>query len=189
MKKIFCVFLLILFMAPLSLHAQNLNDQAQSPKTKLEQFVATQGAVIVRGYDEIGSAKGLYKTSINVEADEYTNVSTARKEYGITVEVTGSDKKKDTSYIDYDEIESLIKGIDYLANVDKSTTGFSKFEADYTTRGDLRISTFTMQDKILFAVTSGSSGSVSAYYELSSLPEIRALFQRAKAKIDSSKGK
>lgn len=192
MKKLSCILLFILFVAPISLHAQNLKDKVPSPKTKLEEFSARTGVVIIRGFEEIGSAFGLYSTSIKVEAKEFVNVSTGKREYGITIEVKKEDgryDKESTSYIDYDEIESLINGIDYIAKVDKSKTKFSNFQADYNTKGDFKISTFSTAGKIMVAVSSGHIGSVSAYYNLSSLTEIRALVDKAKAKIDTLKDK
>ena len=192
MKKLSCLFLVLFFVAPLSLHAQNLKDQVSSPKTKLEEFSARTGVVIIRGFEEIGSVYGLYSTSIKVEAKEFVNVSTGKREYGITIEVKKEDgryDKESTSYIDYDEIKSLISGIDYIAKVDKSKTKFSNFQADYNTKGDFKISTFSTSGKIMVAVSSGHIGSVSAYYNLSSLTEIRTLIVKAKAKIDALKAK
>lgn len=192
MKKLSCLFLVVFFVAPLSLHAQNLKDQVPSPKTKLEEFSARTGVVIIRGFEEIGLAYGLYSTSIKVEAKEFVNVSTGKRKYGITIEVKKEDKRYDkesTSYIDYDEIESLISGIDYIAKIDKSRTKFSNFQADYNTKGDFKISTFSTAGKIMVAVSSGHIGKVSAYYNLSSLTEIRTLVQKAKTKIDTLKDK
>ena len=192
MKKLSFLFLVVLFVSPLSLYAQNLKDQVPSPKTKLEEFSARTGTVIIRGFEEIGSVYGLYNTSIKVEAKEFVGVSTGKKEYGITIDVKKEDgryDKENTSYIDYDEIESLIRGIDYIAKVDKSSTKFSNFQADYNTKGNFKISTFSTAQKIMVAISSGCIGQVSAYYNLSSLTEIKTLIEKAKAKIDTLKGK
>jgi hypothetical protein len=62
MKKISCLFIILFLVAPFTLHAQNLKDQVPSPKTKLEEFSARTGAVIIRGFEEIGSVYGLYTT-------------------------------------------------------------------------------------------------------------------------------
>ena len=148
--------------------------------------------VIIRGFEEIGSVYGLYSTSIKVEAKEFVNVSTGKREYGITIKVKKEDgryDKESTSYIDYDEIKSVISGIDYIAEVDKSKTKFSNFQADYNTKGDFKISTFSTSGKIMVAVSSGHIGSVSAYYNLSSLTEIKTLIAKAKTKIDALKAK
>ena len=189
MKKLSFLFLVVFFVSPLSLHAQNLKNQVPSPKTKLEEFSARTGTVIIRGFEEIGSVYGLYNTSIKVEAKEFVGVSTGKKEYGITIEVKKEDgryDKENTSYIDYDEIESLIRGIDYIAKVDKSSTKLSNFQADYNTKGDFKISTFSTAQKIMVAVSSGHIGQVSAYYNLSSLTEIKTLIEKWGGRVDDT---
>lgn len=186
MNKIYCFFIAFIFIAPISLNAQNLKDQGLSPKTKLEEFSARKGTVIVGGLEKIGVVSGRYGTSIKVEAKEFLNVSTGKKEYGITIDVRKREisyTEESTSYIDYDEIESLISGIDYISKVDKTSTRFQNFQADYNTKGDFRISTFSSEEKIMVLVSSGTNGSVKAYFNFSSLSEIRSLIAKAKAKI------
>ena len=91
------------------------SEQATDPskmKTKLEAFVAQDGAVIVQGFSKIGEAKGQYGASVTVESKEFTNASTGNKEYGITVQVQekGRLEREHTSYVDMEEIPSLVKG-------------------------------------------------------------------------------
>ncbi len=75
----------------------------------------------------------------------------------------GNYEKDHTSFIDYDEIDSLIQGIDYISNVKPDVTEFENFQADYSTKGDLEISTFSSNDKLMAAVSSGNIGRVTAY--------------------------
>jgi len=112
-----------------------------------------------------------------------------KKEYGITIQVKkeGRYDKENTSYVDYDEIESLISSINYISKVDKTATKFSNFQADYKTKGDFGVSTFSSGEKIMVAVSSGHIGQVTAFYNMSSLPEIRQIIEKAKAKIDALK--
>ena len=190
MKKLICIMIGTLCVTSFAANAANLKDEIPTPKTKLEEFSAKTGVVIVRGFEEIGTVSGLMGTSIKVEAKEFVNVSTGKKEYGITIEVkkeNGRYDKESTSYIDYDEISSLISGIDYIAKVNNSATKFSNFQADYNTKGDFKVSTFSMNEKIMVAIASGRIGSVTAYYNISSLPEIRSVIKKAKSKIDALK--
>lgn len=101
MKKLVYVMIGMLYLAPLAASATNLKDEIPTPKTKLEEFTAKTGVVIVRGFEEIGTVSGLYDTSIKVESKEFVNVSTGKKEYGITIEVKKEDgdyDKESTSY-------------------------------------------------------------------------------------------
>ena len=170
--------------------AQDLKDAMPEAKTKLEQFSAKTGVVLIRGFHVIGSAQGLYSTSVNIEAKEFTNVSDGNKQYGITIEAfkeNGDYDKKHTSFIDYDEIDSLIKGIDYIAKIESSVTKLEDFQADFTTKGDIKISTFSSGDRVMAAVTSGTIGGVAAYFNLNDLDKLKTLILQAKIKIDEVK--
>jgi len=187
MMKITTLVVLALLLISNSIQAKSLKDNAPEPKTKLEAFSARTGTVIIRGFENIGSIHGLYGTKITIDSKEFIHVSSGTKEYGITIEVTRGERE-DTSYIDYDEINSLIKGITYISKVNKSATKFSDFQADYKTKGDFEISIFNSSgDEIMVAVSSGYIGKVTAYYELPALSEITALIAKAKNKIDSVK--
>jgi hypothetical protein len=158
-------------------------------KTKLEAFQAKYGVVIVRGFSAVGSQDGMLGTSVEVECKEFTDASSGKKEYGITVAVKGSGRldRKSTSYIDYDEIDSLLKGIEYISKIDKTATKLSSFQADYKTKGDLGVSTYNNEDKIQAAVQSGRIGSTTAFMTLDHLIAFRNLIARAKEILDGIK--
>ena len=189
MKKYIIALAII---APLlsSVHAANLKDSVPEAKTKLEQFSAKTGAVLIRGFQKVGSVQGLYNTSINIESKEFSNVTDGSKQYGVTIEAykeNGKYDKKHTSFIDFDEIDSLIKGIDYISKIKPDTTKLEDFQADYTTKGELKISTFSSGDKLMAAVTSGNIGGVAAYFNIEDLAKVRGLLLEAKKLIESIK--
>jgi len=177
-----------MLLAPACGHGQKNQAPAAQAKTKLEAFQARTGAVIVMGFSEVGTVQGKYGTSATVESREFTDASTGKKEYGITVEVKkeGTMESENTSYIDYDEVDSLIKGIDYISRADASVTKLKHFEADYRTKGDLEISTFSSgSGEIQAAVASGTIGGTRAFLSISKLGEFRNLIVNAKAGLDS----
>lgn len=155
---------MLLSVLALVITSQALAQQDQrvpAPKTKLEAFEAQSGAVIIRGFSKIGELRGVYGGAVTVESKEFMNANTAQREFGITLEVkeTSRLERENTSYVDYDEIPSLLKGIDYIAKVDKSVTKLDNFQADYKTKGDLRISTFSSgSGEVMVAVKSGTIG-------------------------------
>ena len=167
--------------------AQDATSAQKEPKTKLEAFEAKTGTVLIKGFQEIGSVAGL--GSVSVDCREFTDANTGRKEYGITIEVkeSGRFERKNTTLIDYDEIDSLLKGIDYIAKVDKSATPLTSFEAIYKTKGDLRVTTFSSDrgEKVQAAVQSGHIGSATAFLSLEQLAKVRTLIESAKTKLDS----
>ncbi|MBE4422371.1 hypothetical protein HJ018_24760 [Vibrio parahaemolyticus] len=77
MKKLSVIALVLLSC---SVSANNLKDTVPEAKTKLEQFSAKTGVVLVRGFQKIGTENGLYNTLVNVESKEFTNVTSGQKE-------------------------------------------------------------------------------------------------------------
>lgn len=182
--------LLVTILVSSNASAQDPKAQALEPKTKLEAFQAKSGAVIIRGFSEVGSVQGQLSTSVQVECKEFTDASSGKKEYGITVTVKSSSRfeKESTSFIDYDEIDSLVKGIDYIEKIDKSATKLAAFQADYKTKGDLIVSTFSnSQGGVEAAVQSGRFGGTSAYLTLPDLEQFKKLIVKAKMMLDEIK--
>ena len=155
--------------------------------SKLEAFNAKTGVVMIRGFEKVGSIFALYGSQLDVESKEFINVSEGTTQYGITIELiklVGETSIKRKSYVDYDEIDSLIEGIDYITKVSPSVTQFEHFQADYKTRGDLKVSIFSSDEGVLGVVTSGKEGGVSIYFKLDTLTQVKALLLHAKRRID-----
>lgn len=163
-------------------------SKTDGPKTQLESFAAETGAVIVKGYSTIGRLVGM--GSIEVDAREFTNAQSRKKTYGMVIEVkeSGRLERSDRSFIDYDEIPSLIAGIDYISKIKSDVTKLKNFEATYSTKGDFSITVFNDQaGKLSAAVTSGRIGRASAYFGIDQLSKLRELIVQAKEKIESIK--
>lgn len=185
MKRLTIAFLWLTLAFCGSAQAQQQEDE--KPKTQLEAFAAKTGVVIIRGFSEVGTLKGQYGTSVTVEAREFTNAQNGQKEYGIAVKVTGGRDQDNTSYVDYEEIESLVQGLDYISKIDRAVTAMENFQADYRTQGDLVLSTYTSGGKIEFSVSSGRIGRQLAFLSLGDATKMRELVVQAKQRIDSMK--
>jgi len=74
----------------------------------------------------------------------------------------------------------LVKGIDYISKVKPDVTKLEDYQADYKTRGDLKISTFSSGNKVMAPVTSGSIGGVVAYFNIDDLAKAKNLILQAK---------
>lgn len=161
-----------------------------APATKLETFQAKTGAVIIKGYTDMGRLRGVGGT-VGVIAMEFTDAQTSRKEQGVVIEVreSGRLERESRSYIDYDEIDSLLKGIDYISKIEPAVSKLANFEAAYRTRGDFSVTTFSdaTSGGISVAITSGRIGRTSIYIKLAELPSFRNLITEAKAKLDAAK--
>ena len=157
----------ILMMSYAMAAAQEQGEQPKPPATKLEAFQARTGVVLIRGYTEIGTIGGRSST-VTVTAREFRDASNpTSRATGIAIEVkeVGRLERQNTSFVDADEIDSLLKGIDYIAKIGKDITKHENFEVDYRTKGDLRIGVFNSgrSGNIHAVIASGRIGRTSAF--------------------------
>lgn len=186
------IFLAVALAMPFFAYAQEQAEQSKAPpSTKLEAFSARTGIVVIKGYSSLGSVRGMGSVSIDVR--EFRDASNPKSvQYGVAFEVkeSGRLERENTSSIDEDEIDSLIRGLDYISKIGKEVTPFNEFEAHYKTKGDLSLIVFSGQGgEISFAVSSGRIGKTRAYLKLSDADRIRSLLNEAKSQISAAKAK
>jgi len=182
--------------------AQDQAEPSKAPATKLEAFQARTGVVLIRGFSIVGSllgetfyvGPGLGGRSVVVQAREFRDGSDPNSPgatgISITVKETTGLYRENTSYIDVDEIDSLVKGIEYVSKASKDVTKLDQFEVEYRTKGDLRIIVFTTTHtttvgvyNTMAAISSGTIGRTTAYLKVADLGELRDLIVAAKAKL------
>ena len=188
MKKLYTTVAAALFaLTALNPVAAQTSKEAEA-KTKLQSFDQQFGSVIIKGYSKIGSETGLYGGSLTVQSKEFVNAASGVKVYGLTFEVnSGSNKRESISFLDYDEIPSLLKGFEYISMVDKSATKLDGFEASYKTKDDLVFTVFSSDNGTMLAVESGRIASARAYFKSSDIGKINDLIVAAKKKLDTIK--
>src|SRR5258708_37964644 len=84
--------------------------EAPAPATKLEEFSAKTGIVVIRGFSTIGEVRGM--GSVTVTAREFRDASNPKlRQTGLTVEIkeSGRLERESISIVDYDEIDSLLR--------------------------------------------------------------------------------
>jgi hypothetical protein len=156
------------------------------PKTKLEAFQARTGSVIIRGYTFIGAVH-TQSGSLRVVANEFRDAATNARAFGITINVreAGSPERENISFIDYDEIGSLLKGIDYVGKMSRNVVLLTDFEATFRTRGDLEVMTFSRGEQVIGSVISGDLVQTKVFVSLDDLQRLRQLIVEAKTKLDA----
>lgn len=116
-------------------HAQTVTN---APKTELEVFDSQTGIVIVKGFGQANSVT-TGEGTISVRCKESVDITTGHKQYGIEVELIQNNQPKDKIIVDYDELDSLLNGIDYLSKISYDVTPLPGFEAVYATKSGLRL--------------------------------------------------
>lgn len=168
--------------------AQTKTPDNNQVKTKLEAFQAKSGTVLIKGFSRIGSVETRYGGSAEVQSIELRDAASPLRVTGavVTVKESGRLERESRSFVDYEEIDSLIKGLDYVARADSTITKLASSEANYSTKGDLQITVFSQQSGgLAAAISSGSIGTVRAFVGVEDLSKFRALLIEAKAKLDA----
>jgi hypothetical protein len=157
-----------------------------APKTKLEAFEAQTGIVIVKGEADIGLIAAKTGT-VSVRARESTDSGTGHKEYGIEIKVSSGDQIQDTTVVDYDELDSILGGIDYLSKIDWTVTALPSFDAVYATRGDFHFAVYGSKrtGTVQAAVSSNHLIKSRALLTMDQLAQLRVLILQAKTTLDS----
>jgi hypothetical protein len=155
--------------------------------TKLEMFSNQTGVVLIRGFSRIGVIKG--KGSVTVAVIVFRaadNPKTTVAGLSVTVKESDTAGREKISYVDYDEIDALLKGIDSISKADRNSTPLAYFEAEYGTKGGLSVFTYGGGSGIHLGVSSGACSKVTAHLEITDLNELKNLIQNGKTAIDSA---
>jgi hypothetical protein len=186
-----CASATCLFIAATALaHSQDTSGNStasQPPKTKLEAFTGTTGIISIKGYTEIGTIKS--GGTVEVTAMAVRNAKTGQQQTGILIEVTSLDRTTYSlparSFLDYDEIQGLLDGIDYLSKLPEDVTDYPFFEARYSTKGDFSVVVFNYDSNLRkVAIKSGTIGNQTAYLTLDDLSRFESLITQARLTLD-----
>lgn len=155
------------------------------PKSRLEMFEERTGAVLIRGTDEMGAAAGKVG-GVTVKCREARDAGTNQREFGVIVTVVQAEGLEDTTYVDYDELDALIRNLDYISKVDWSVTSLSHFEAGYITRSGLKVATYSSRRSgmIEAVVLSNRLVRSRSFMTVAQLTQFRVFLEQAKAKIE-----
>lgn len=155
-----------------------------APATTLEILETNTGTVIIKATAPMGSMS-VNAVNVTVTCKEDTDTSTHRKEYGIAISLEATGQLEDRTIVDYDEMDSVLKAIDYLNKIDWSVTPLTGFNAAYATKGGFRIAAFSSRRSgaIEFSLRSGRM-SKGLLITQSQLAQFRGLIDQAKRKLE-----
>jgi hypothetical protein len=164
------------------------------PATKLAEITQRKNAIIVKGFTPVASVPGEDGASLQITAAEVQDITNQTKEYGLVITVDSGHQRASVAYIDYDEIDALTAGCDYLQKVDKNVTALANFEAQYRTRGDLWLNNYNDNSARMVAIRTtqiepaGQITAAVAYFRPASLGDIRQQIVNAKQMLDKLHG-
>lgn len=168
--------------------AAPLSSPTPGGKTKFEAFKLKYGSLTIKGYSIVGTVSGL-GGNLTTQAVQLTDLTTKESAEAIVFvlkQTTGYLKNESSSVVDYDEIDSLLNGLDYVAKIDASVTPLQNFEALYRSRGGFQVGVYNdEQGKISAVLASGEITQVSVFIKLEDLPSFRSQVVAAQQKLAS----
>ena len=136
MRK-FCVVIIAAgCLLAFAAHAQDTN----ALKTQIGIFESQTGVVIIKGFGQIGSVS-TGGAVISVRCKESSRAATGHKDYGIAAVIEANQERR-VAIVDYDELDSLLNGMDYIGKMTYSVTSLPGFEATFTTKSGLQLIAF-----------------------------------------------
>jgi hypothetical protein len=166
--------------------AQETNACLPFPATKLEAFETNTDTVIIRASAPIGTVSA-HGGGVSVRCREITDAGTGHRESGIVIDIAFDAQLEGTALVDYEELDSLLDGLEYLGKLDWSVTSLPDFSAVYTTKGGFRADARGSRrtGSIEFAVRSVRVIAPRLSLSRDQLGQLRSLIDQAKTKLDS----
>ena len=160
------------------------------PRTKLEAFEEKYATVLIRGFTRITTVE---LRGIRIDDLELRDPRNSTRARGIVIalreaEAAGERPGDNRAYIDYEEIDSVISGLDAVAGVNETMTKLAGFEARYRTLGDLEIAVFRQtRSGNAASLSTGICNRTVTYLTLDELAKVRAMIVEAKEKLEQSR--
>lgn len=144
MRRMTAVAMLIITFIPFYAFAEDKIEKNE-PATVVEKFFSKKGHMIIKNFYDAGTIGSQYSSKIDIKAivvSEPGNESD--KIRGLRIEVTegGRIEKRHASFLDIEEVDSLLKALDFMIS---KIEDYSK-NADYT---DYREVVFRSKDNFV----------------------------------------
>jgi len=163
---------------------RKLTCQPYEPRTQLETLEMKTESVVLRGFSQITTVD---VRGVRIDVVEMRLMGAAARAKGIVVVLAQpTDGVQDNrAFVDYDELDPLLRAIDSLAGVDDNSTKLVGFEAHYRTRGDLELRVFRQTSRgTAITVQTGICNHATQGLTLDELAKVKAMIQEAKGRLD-----
>jgi len=159
------------------------------PRTRLEAIESRYERVITKGFSHFATIT-TRTTEIRLDAIEMKDTGDSTRAIGLVIALRELDDspRENRSFVDYQEIDRLLKGMETVARVNETITRLAGFEARYRTLGDLEINVFRQtRSGTAASLSTGICDRVTALLTLDDLEKLRGHVIEAKARLDEIK--
>lgn len=161
------------------------------PRTKLEAIEAGYERVLVKGFTQIASlnVRGADIRVDVVEIKEARSGGDRATGLVIVLREPGESLRESRAFVDYEEIDRLLRALESVSRVNESVTKLVGFEARYRTLCDLEISVFRQSraSGTAASLSSGICDRVTGLLTIDEMDRLRAHIVEAKIRLDEIK--
>ena len=163
------------------------DPQFYEPRNQLEDFEGRVETLLIKGRHDVGTIR-TQNGYARVEASEIRDSANGQTASGavITIVADGGPAGDIRSFIDYDEIDALVKALDTASKASESITRLSHFEVRYRTKGDFEIMVFKQLENnvVAAAIEGGFFDRSRLYLSIDDLVRLRWMIVQAKERLD-----
>jgi hypothetical protein len=152
-------------------------------KTYFESCNSTADTLLIKGSSTIGTLTDHIAYPVEIRAERVNNPQTTNNFYAVSIRTTIGPQIQ-VDYLDYDELASVIQGVQYISQSTSSVTPLDNFETVIRTRSGLSIAKVGRGPKVVIAMTCGATNCVRNQMEPFVLDTLGRTLSAAKAKID-----
>lgn len=159
------------------------------PRTKLEAIEWRYESLLIKGFSQMATLN-VRGSDIRIDAVELKETGSSNRALGIVVaqREAGEPARENRAFIDYDEIDRLVRALDSITHVNETVTKLASFEARYRTPGDLEVVVFRQgRSGTAASISSGNCDRVTGLLTLDELDRFKAYVVEAKARLDDIK--
>lgn len=164
---------------------------AESVETSnIAAFESKKGSLLIKEYHTVASIKSMYSTMLKLDVLYIKDATTNITHKGLRVEAEetksyGSNTK--SSFLDVDEVESIVRALDYIINVQTtSETGAQQPYREYvfSSKDSFKIGVFSDKSDYTVFASVGSIGAISLFFKYNQLSQIKDQFEAALVKLN-----
>jgi len=172
---------LLWFGAASMLNAQTTNI----PPSIFQAYYAVADAPLLRGNSVIGALNNQISFPVEIRAEALTNLLSSNVVYAVSLRTKISAKETEVDYVDYDELDGLIRGVQFVSQTDHSQIPMDNFEAVYRTRCGMSILKTSTGNKVTIVLKSGDPQGARNQMASFVLDDLGRYLTAAKAKLDA----
>jgi hypothetical protein len=178
MKKL---IILLTLTAAAFVQAQTTN----TPRTWFDAYKSTLDTPLVRGTSAIGALSGQLGFPVDIRIERLNLRPTTNTTYAVALRTRLSRTATQVDYIDYDELEGLIRGLRLIAQADHTIVPMDDFEVVYRVRSGLSVAKISNGNNMTIVIQCGDANSTRNQIAPTVLANFQVLLAAAKNKIET----